>query len=284
MTILVFGQTGQVGSELSRLPDVHCLGREQADLTSPQECAEMVHKFDGSAIINAAAYTAVDRAEEEENLATIINGDTVVAMAQAAAEKNLPFVHISTDYVFSGEGENPIQPDEKTNPINAYGRSKLIGELALAASSGPWAVLRTSWVFSAHGNNFVKTMLRLGETRKELNVVSDQWGGPTPARAIAQACVSMANALVIYPEKSGIYHFSGQKNTNWANFARTIFELAQMDVIVNDIPSSAYPTAAGRPFNSRLDCSTLNQTFGITQPNWKSHLAGIIENTQRTEQ
>ena len=167
--ILVFGKTGQVATELQRLGDVVALGRDQADLSDPAACSDAIRTHAPRAVINAAAYTAVDRAEEEEALATIINGDAPTAMAQACVELGIPLIHISTDYVFEGTGDTPWQPDDPTAPQNAYGRSKLAGEIGIRNSGAVHAILRTSWVVSAHGANFVKTMLRLSETRDAFN-------------------------------------------------------------------------------------------------------------------
>ena len=185
---LVFGKTGQVAIELQRLGGVVALGREQADLSDPQVCAAAIREHTPQAVINSAAYTAVDKAKGDEALATIINGEAPRAMARACAELGIPFVHISTDYVFAGMGDVPWQPGDVTAPQNAYGRSKLVGEIGIRDSGAVHAILRTSWVVSAHGVNFVKTMLHLSETRDALNVVADQIGGPTPARDIAAAC------------------------------------------------------------------------------------------------
>lgn len=274
--ILVFGKTGQVARELALLPDVQCLGRDEADLSVPELCAEVIYALRPSAVINAAAYTAVDKAEDEEALATIINGDAPGAMAVACAELGIPFVQISTDYVFAGNGETPWQTHEATGPISAYGRSKLQGEEAVRASGAVHAILRTSWVVSAHGNNFVKTMLRLGAERDALTIVSDQIGGPTGAREIAAACHEMALQLKKDAAKSGTYHFAGARDCSWADFARAIFDRAGLTCSVMDIPSSDYPTPAKRPLNSRMDCTTVTQTFGIMRPDWHTTLTHIL--------
>lgn len=274
--ILVFGQTGQVATELQRLqPDAVCLGRSQADLSDPAACAAVIRNHSPDAVINAAAYTAVDRAESEEALATCINADAPAAMAEVCAALNIPMVQISTDYVFDGAGTAPFAPGHPTGPLGAYGRSKLIGEEGVRAVGGNHAILRTSWVFSAHGSNFVKTMLRLGAERDSLTVVADQIGGPTPAGAIAQACLTIAEQLKAAPEKSGIYHFSGAPETSWAGFAREIMAQAGLDCQIEDIPSAQYPTPARRPLNSRLDCSDLRR-FGLSQPDWREGLADIL--------
>ena len=275
--ILVFGQSGQVATELKKiLPDAVFLSREQADLANPAACAAAITKHRPAAVINAAAYTAVDRAESDEETALNVNATAPGAMARAAAELGIPFVHISTDYVFSGNGDKPFSPDDPTAPLGAYGRTKLAGEQLVARAGGPFAILRTSWVFSAHGGNFVKTMLRLAESRDSLTIVADQIGGPTSARAIALACKVIAEQLMKDPAKSGIYHFSGAPDTSWADFARAIFEMAERSVTVTDIPTSAYPTPAARPLNSRLDCTTLS-AFGLARPDWRVDLAQVLQ-------
>lgn len=274
MSVLVFGETGQVATELARLhPEYTFLGRDRADLGHPESCAAAIADARPYAVINAAAYTAVDRAEEEEALAHTVNAKAPAAMARACTELGIPLVHISTDYVFDGSGSTPRAPTAATNPINAYGRSKLAGETAIKESGALYAILRTSWVFSAHGNNFVKTMLRLSETRDTLSIVSDQIGGPTPARAIAEACATLAEKIT----ESGRYHFSGAPHVSWAGFAREIFEAAGRKVLVSDIETKDYPTPAQRPLNSRLDCASLLSDFGVKQPEWKAHLAEVLK-------
>ena len=276
MTILVFGKSGQVATELQRYDDVRAVGRDEADLTQPEVCAELIRSVAPTAIINAAAYTAVDKAETEADLAHLVNGEAPGAMARAAAVLGIPFVHISTDYVFDGTGEVARKPDEATGPLGVYGQSKLAGEEAVIAAGGTYAILRTSWVYSAHGNNFLKTMLRLSETRDALNIVADQIGGPTPAGAIADACHSIAEQLASGQGQSGIYHFSGAPDASWADFARDIFEQSGRTVAVGDITTAEYPTPAQRPLNSRLDCTSLSSAFGIDRPDWKSHTRSIL--------
>lgn len=276
MKVLVFGKSGQVATELARQADVTSVGRDQADLTDPAACAAIIAATDADIVINAAAYTAVDRAEEDETTAAIVNGAAPGAMARAAAARGMPFLHISTDYVFNGQGDHPWQPDDPTGPLGAYGRTKLLGEQATVAEGGRFAILRTSWVVSAHGNNFVKTMLKLGQTRASLNVVADQFGAPTPAADIAAALLKMAKAFHQGQGRSGIYHFAGRPDTNWADFARSIFRLSGLAVTVNDIPSSAYPTPAERPANSRMDCTLIERHFGIARPDWQAGLKSIL--------
>ncbi|MEQ3669468.1 dTDP-4-dehydrorhamnose reductase [Pseudophaeobacter sp.] len=276
MSILVFGKTGQLARELALLEGVTCLGRAQVDLSDPAACAEAIGHYAPVAVINAAAYTAVDRAEEEDALAQVVNGAAPAAMAQACAELDIPFVTVSTDYVFDGSGTTPWQPSDAVAPINAYGRSKLAGEEAVAATGGRYAILRTSWVVSAHGHNFVKTMLRLGAERDHLSIVGDQIGAPTPARDIAAACLEMARQLRADRGKSGTYHLQGLPEVSWAGVAAEIFAQAGMTCEVTDIATSAYPTPAARPLNSRLDCATLETVFNISQPDWRLGLRDIL--------
>lgn len=276
MTLLVFGKTGQVATELQAQADVLALGRAEVDLTDPAACAAAIATHRPRVVINAAAYTAVDRAEEDEATAALVNGAAPGAMARACAELGIPLVHISTDYVFDGAGETAFAPDHPTGPLGAYGRTKLAGEEAIRASGTTHAILRTSWVFSAHGANFVKTMLRLSETRNELSVVADQVGGPTSAGAIAAACLSIADQLSADPGKSGTYHFAGWPDVSWADFAREIFAQAGRPVTVHDIPASDYPTPARRPANSRMDCSATHARFGIDRPDWRTDLHAVL--------
>ncbi|TRD22413.1 dTDP-4-dehydrorhamnose reductase [Palleronia caenipelagi] len=280
--ILVFGSSGQVGASLAGRDGVLSLGRAEADLTDPEACAAAIRAHRPRAVINAAAYTAVDKAESEENLAAAINGAAPGAMARVAAELGIPFVHISTDYVFPGSGTAPHQVNDRTGPLGAYGRTKLAGEEAVRAAGGVHAILRTSWVYSDHGANFLKTMLRLSETRDHLTVVADQIGGPTPAPAIADAVMIIAEALVTDPSLSGTYHFSGAPDVGWADFARAIFAAAGRPVTVEDIPSSAYPTPAQRPGNSRMDCSATETAFGIARPDWQATLPHMIKSITET--
>lgn len=285
--ILVFGETGQVARELAaQAPDLHMpvttLSRAQADLTDPAACAAAIREHRPRAVINAAAWTAVDRAEAEEETATLVNAHAPAAMAAACAAMAIPFVHISTDYVFDGTGTAPWTPDSPTGPLSAYGRSKLKGEEAVRAAGGPHVILRTSWVFSAHGANFLKTMLRIGAERPVLRVVADQWGAPTPAAAIAGACLAIADRLVAAPHLSGTHHFAGEPDTTWAGFARAIMQAAGLSAKVEDIATADYPTPARRPANSRLDCSALARDFGITRPDWRAALDDVVTGLRRS--
>jgi len=283
--LLIFGKTGQVALELQRqASDARCVGRDEADFSDPAACAALVAASDADAVINAVAYTAVDKAEEEEALATTVNGETPGAIARTCAEAGIPFVHVSTDYVFDGSGVAPFSPDHPTAPLGAYGRSKLAGEEAVRAAGGAYAILRTSWVVSAHGKNFVKTMLRLGAERDRLTIVADQVGGPTCAADIADACLTIAAALREDPSKSGTYHFSGGPDVSWADFAREIFAQAGITCEVADIPSADYPTPAQRPLNSRMDNSATEATFGIARPDWRDGLREILQDLERDGQ
>lgn len=278
--ILVFGETGQVAAELRALAgpalEVDSLGRDRADLADPQACAAVVAGTDADAVINAAAYTAVDAAEDDEAAATIVNAEAPAAMARAAAARDLPFVQISTDYVFPGDGDRAWAPDDPTGPLNAYGRTKLAGEQGVLAAGGASAVLRTSWVFSPHRGNFVKTMLRLASGRDRLAVVADQVGGPTAADDIARACIAVAKGLVVDPGRAGVYHFSGAPDVSWADFAREIFARSGHEVAVDNIATEAFPTPARRPRNSRLDCAAVTTAFGVARPDWRDGLARTL--------
>ena len=273
MKILVFGRDGQLSTELERrLPDAIFAGLDEADFTDPDACLSVLDRVAPDVVINASAYTAVDRAEEDEALATQINATTPGLLAARAADTGAPFLHVSTDYVFDGAGQTPFAADADPAPLGAYGRSKALGEGQVTAAGGVPVVLRTSWVFSAHGGNFVKTMLRLGAERDELRVVDDQVGGPTSARAIADALARIAERPT-----AGIYNFSGAPDVSWAGFAEAIFAKAGLDCAVQRIPTTDYPTPAVRPLNSRLDCSLTEATFGISRPDWRWDLDDVLK-------
>lgn len=282
MRILVFGTTGQVARELARrVPDgvtLTQLGRDGADLARPGACAEAVRGAQADLVINAAAYTAVDQAESEAALADTVNGDSPGAMARAAAERGLPFLHVSTDYVFDGSGTRPWREDDPVAPLGAYGASKLRGERLVTEAGGQSVILRTAWVFSAYGKNFVKTMLRLGAEREALSVVDDQRGGPTAAADIADALYTIARAFHDGQGTPGLFHFAGAPTVSWADFAEAIFAAGHLPrkPVVNRIPASAYPTPAKRPANSALDCSRILATYGISQPDWRKSLLDVI--------
>ncbi len=282
MRVLVFGTTGQVARELARGAEARgvtllALGRDRADLSDPDACAAAVAGAEVDAVINAAAHTAVDRAETEPDLAHAINAEAPGAMARAAAARGLPFVHVSTDYVFDGSPGRPWREDDATAPLSTYGATKLAGERAVMAAGGNAAILRTAWVFSAHGGNFVKTMLRLGAERPHLRIVDDQRGGPTAAADIAGALLTMAGTLAAGRGTPGIFHFAGAPAVTWADFAEAIFAARGGPApSIERIPSSAYPVPAERPKNSVLDCTRIREAYGIDQPDWRPRLLEVI--------
>jgi dTDP-4-dehydrorhamnose reductase len=281
MRILMFGRSGQVATEVQRrCPPgwtIDALGRDTADLTRPDACAEIIAGCEADAILNAAAYTAVDRAEDDEAVATVINGAAPAAMARAAAARALPFVHLSTEYVFDGSGTRGWAPEDPVAPLNAYGRSKATGERGVLAAGGPGAaVIRTSSVFSATGSNFVRTMLRLTATRDRLRIVADQVSGPTPAAAIADMLFTLLPHLGRDREAPFVAHYAGAPDISWAGFAREVFRQAGRAVEIEEIPAAAYPAAARRPLNSRLDCSLLAARYGIARPDWRVGLAEVL--------
>ena len=280
MKLLMFGANGQVAREVLRRRGAHevtALGRDRADLTEPNACARLIEATDADVILNAAAWTAVDDAEAAEEEAAVVNGAAPAAMADAAARRDIPFIHISTDYVFSGIGDFRWTEEAATHPKCAYGWTKLAGEQGVTAAGGAYAILRTSWVFSAHGSNFVKTMLRVGEGKDRLDVVDDQIGGPTPAAAIADACLRIAGDLARRRGHTGVYHFSGAPNVSWRDLAIAIFEEAGMDVAVDPILTKDWPTPAARPKNSRLDCAKILRDYGIEQPDWREGLRDVVK-------
>jgi dTDP-4-dehydrorhamnose reductase len=278
LKVLQFGATGQMARELiARAPrhgvQLTALSREQADLTDPAAIARIVAQADADLVINAAAYTAVDKAETERDLAFLVNADSPGAMARACAMRGLPLVNASTDYVFNGSGSRAWREDDATAPINAYGDSKLAGEQAIAASEARAITLRTSWVFSAHGANFVKTMLRFAD-RPELKVVDDQIGRPTFAGDLAEAALTVGQRLARDQDAPiGVFHFAGAGTVSWFEFATAIFEAKGPPVpVVLPIPTRDYPTPAARPANSVLDCARIEGAFGIVPRPWRDGL------------
>ncbi len=281
MRLLVFGKNGQVAQELALAcardgVPARFLSRDDADLTLPMACAREISETDADIVINAAAYTAVDAAEENRPRARLINAITPSEMARAAQGRDLPFLHISSDYVFDGSGKIPWREEDRPDPQGVYGRTKFAGETGIQAIGGRYAILRTSWVFSAHGTNFVRTMRRLGGSHDALNVVDDQRGGPTPAAAIAEALLRMASAFHAGSGVAGIFHFSGAPAVSWADFACAIFAGQANAPAINRIPTSAYPTPAKRPLNSVLDCRKIFKTYGIEQPDWRTGLREVL--------
>lgn len=271
-----------VARALARLaPDATCLGRAEADLTDPDACAAAIARLRPRAVINAAAYTAVDQAETDAATARTVNATAPGAMAVTCAAAGIPLVHLSTDYVFDGEGDGTFAPTHPVAPLSVYGRTKEEGEALIRASGATHAILRTAWVFAADGSNFVKTMLRLSETRDTLSVVADQHGGPTPAAALAAACLTIAARLQDQPALSGTYHLTGGPDVSRADFARTIFDMAGRRVAVADTTTDQFPTPARRPLNARLDCSATEQAFGIARPDWRAGLRDVLNRLER---
>lgn len=293
MKLLVTGANGQVGWELARslmpLGEVVALDRSRCDLARPEILAALVKEIAPDVIVNAAAYTAVDKAESEEALATTINGAAPGALARAAKAAGALLVHYSTDYVFDGSKAGPYSEDDPVAPINAYGRSKLAGETAIRESGCEHLILRTTWVFAARGGNFVRTMLRLGAERELLRVVADQHGAPTWARNIADAtALIVARAQQERGEErfaSGIFNLTSSGETSWHGFAEAIFvatrtrlpQIALKVASVEAIPASAYPTPAARPANSRLCGDRLAVRFGVVMPTWQDALYRCLD-------
>jgi len=282
MRLLVFGKSGQVASELRDLCakngiEATFLDPVQADLTIPAACVRAIAACDADVVINAAAYTAVDKAEEDRQTARLVNATSPTEMAREAARRKIPFLHISTDYVFDGTGDTPWREDDQPGPQGVYGRTKLAGETGVAGVGGDYVILRTAWVFSSYGANFVKTMRRVGAERNALNVVNDQHGGPTPARDIAAALLAIAKAFIQGNGVPGLYHYCGTPSVSWAEFAEAIFAGQTAAPQITGIPSSQYPTPAKRPANSMLDCSKIFKTYGIKQPDWRAGLRDVLD-------
>jgi dTDP-4-dehydrorhamnose reductase len=278
MSLLVFGRTGQVARELvRRAPCATFLSRTEANLREPQRCAEAILASGATAIVNAAAYTAVDAAETDWETALLVNATAPAAMACAAAAKGIPFVTMSTDYVFDGSGSDPFTPDHPPAPLNAYGRSKAMGEDQIRSAGGAAAILRTSWVFSGHGSNFVKTLVTLAGTRESIAVVADQVGGPTPAGALAEALLMMTSRLAVRPDLAGTYHLSGWPDVRRSDFARAIMLAAGLETQIVDVETADLQSPAARPLNSRLDCSSFTRCFGTERPSWRAALGRLLE-------
>lgn len=285
--LAVTGLTGQVVSALiARAPtnvEILALGRPQLELVRRDAVLASLKAVHCDAIINAAAYTTVDKAESEPELAMRINGEGAGFVAEAAAALNMPLLHLSTDYVFSGDLDRPYREDDPTGPTGAYGRSKLEGEKRIAAIQPNHVILRTAWVYSPYGANFVKTMLRLGETRDEVGVVSDQIGNPTSALDIADALFLICRRII--EDKSsdlrGVFHMAGQGEASWADFATKIFGVASRhgrgETKVRRITTADYPLPAKRPPNSRLDTGKIKSHYGISLPDWRNSVENCVQ-------
>jgi len=286
--ILVTGREGQVARSLveraAERNEIVMLGRPQLDLAGPAEAiTAAVEAAHPDAIVSAAAYTQVDKAESEPELAFAINERGAGAVARAASRLGVPLIHISTDYVFDGTKAEPYVEDDLPGPAGVYGASKLAGEKAVLAEHGDCAVLRTAWVYSPFATNFVKTMLRLAEGRDEVSVVADQRGNPTSALDIADAVLSIAGNLRAGsgPELRGVFHMTASGEASWADLAQAVFDASARvggsAARVNRISTADYPTAAQRPANSRLDCSRLERVHGVRLPDWRESLQVVVD-------
>lgn len=294
MSILLLGKDGQVGWQLQRSLAPHgeviACGRSECDLTDLDRLRSLVRQLKPSVVVNASAYTAVDRAESEPELAMRVNGEAPGVLAEEVARLGTLLIHYSTDYVYDGCKREPYLEGDPTNPQSVYGRSKLAGEEAIRASGAKSVIFRTSWVFGARGGNFVKTILRLAREKETLNVVADQIGSPTPAAMIATvsgvALAILRQGHGMNRERQRLYHLCCGRPVSWHEFARTIVERARAmpgfdlqltpDAIIA-IPGSQYPTAAVRPANSRLDCTRLERDFGLLMPDWEPYLARMLQ-------
>ena len=291
--ILLLGANGQLGTELrrslvplgeivaatlsGRIDDAEC---EAADFADPQSLQPLVERVAPDIVVNAAAHTAVDRAEQERDLAFAINAEAPDVLARACAARGARLVHYSTDYVFDGRGTRPYREDDPTSPLGVYGHSKRAGELAVLGGSARHLLFRTAWVYAAHSHNFLRTMLRVGAERDELRVVADQVGTPTPAALIADVT---ARALQGDPQRSGVWHLTPTGQTSWHGFAEAIFEGAVARGLlarrpkVEAITTADFPTPATRPAYSVLDCTALQRDFGIQLPDWREGLAQTLD-------
>ena len=284
-SILLLGATGQVGHELRRtlspLGTVRAPGREEVDLTDPDSLRRAVRAGEPDVVVNAAAYTDVDGAEDAPERAAVLNAEAPRVLAEAAREAEAWLVHYSTDYVFDGEKRTPYTEDDTPNPINVYGRTKRDGERAVQAVGGRHVILRTSWVYSNRRSNFVRTMLGLVDEHETLTVVDDQIGVPTWAGWLAEATATIGEQLLAAGDPSplrGLYHLAGTGQTSWYGFARAIFaQFGRTDVTVEPVPSTEYPTPAPRPAYTALDSTRARTTFDLALPTWTAQLARFRE-------
>ena len=294
MTILLLGKDGQVGWQLQRSLAPHgpvlACGRAECDLGDLDQLRRVLREVQPSVIVNAAAYTAVDKAEAESELAQRINAEAPAILAADAAASGALLVHYSTDYVYDGSKATPWVESDPIGPVSVYGRSKLAGEEAIRAAGCRSLIFRTSWVFGARGGNFVKTILRLAREKEALNVVDDQVGSPTPAALIATvtgvALAMLHRGALLEPGESRLYHLAAANPVSWCAFARTIvglagampgFELRLTPAAIRAIATADYPTPAKRPANSRLDCSHLEDDFGLQMPDWQPYLERMLQ-------
>lgn len=277
MKVLVTGVTGQLGYDVAReLEKRHIeykgTGSREMDISDAEAVKRVITEYHPDAIIHCAAYTAVDKAEDDYGRAMDVNAKGTLAIAKAAKEIDAKMLYISTDYVFNGQGTEPFTVDAATAPLNVYGLTKLFGEEAVQLELSKYFIVRISWVFGKNGNNFIKTMLRLGQTHDELTVVADQWGSPTYTADLAPLLCDMVET-----EKYGIYHATNEGITNWAEFAAAIMKEANLPCRILPIPSSDYPTTAVRPLNSRMDKSSLDKAGFTRLPEWKDALRRYLK-------
>lgn len=286
MKVVLFGRTGQLGLSLSTIlgagTEVRAYGRDELDLSDRARLRETLVRQEPRVIVNAAAYTAVDQAESDAATATRINSEAPAVMAQVACELGALLIHYSTDYVFDGTAREPYTEESPTAPLGVYGRSKLAGEEGVRAAGGTHLILRTAWLYSNHGRNFLKTMLHMADKRDELRVVDDQIGSPTYARSVAEASVQMLTAMIdgesFRTELSGVYHMTCQGSVSWCGFAQSIVEMSGRAgrVRVTPISTAQYPTPARRPAYSVLSCDKLAHAFDIRLPHWEVALGQCL--------
>lgn len=284
--LVVTGRTGQLASELQQLPlppgwRLTCTDRQTLDLMRPELFAEVLQGLKPDLIINAAAYTAVDQAESEPDIAMQVNAAAPGELARVTADMEIPFIHVSTDYVFSGKG-GPWLESSSTEPVNTYGLTKRAGERAVMKANTRGVIVRTSWIFSRFGRNFVKTMARLAAGHGEIPVVADQYGGPTAAHDVAVALLKIAQTLVETPEKAkpGVFHFCGTPTTTWAGLAQAVFDHAGTGTStsrVKPISSAEFDSSAARPLNGELVCTLIRDVYGIDQPDWRLALPRVLQ-------
>ena len=283
--ILVFGKYGQVARSLQNFfndSEATFLSTDEADFSNPPSLSAVLDKYNPQIVINTSAYTAVDKAESEKERALLVNCESPKKIARWCRQHDAILIHYSTDYVYPGTGQQAWLETDGTGPLNWYGETKLKGEQAIQESSCRYFILRTSWIYSSLGNNFVKTMLKLGAEREELKVVSDQFGAPTYAEDLARATKKMVQALQMSSHPSGVYHIAGAGVTNWHEFAVMVFNEARSLGVplkvkeVKAILTAEYPTPAKRPLNSRLNQDKLKKEFGIELPNWKISLKSCL--------
>ena len=289
MKILVFGRIGQLGSALAEVLsdryETRFIDQPELDLTAPESARDHVQTYQPSIVINAAAYTAVDRAETEPELAHIINARAPGSLAYACEEAGAVLIHYSTDYVFDGTASMPYTETAATAPTGVYGQSKLAGEIAVASATPRYVILRTAWLYSAVGHNFVKTMLKLANSGQPIRVVADQIGSPTYAQDLARVTRGIIEVLNSRREDCfGLYHVTNTGTTSWFGLAQEVFRLAaHQDVVVQPISTEEYPTPAPRPAYTALDCSKLERVFGLTLPSWRDALARCIDSLQESD-